>query len=59
MQQLQLFVKWSHFREWDEVDNEIIEVTKQVSEYACPGTGKPTYDNILTGYNYSIAMQTT
>ena len=37
-------------RELDEVDPEIIEMTKEISEFAFPDSGAPTNDNILTGF---------
>ena len=37
-------------RELDEVDPEIIEMTKEISEVAFPDSGAPTNDNILTGF---------
>ena len=50
-----IFYPWYVFRELDEVDDDIIEVTKEVSKFAFPDVGKPTYDTILTGENnYSV-----
>ena len=38
------------FREADEIDAEVLELTKEVSRFAFPGEGKPTQKTILTGF---------
>jgi len=38
------------FREADEIDSEVLEMTKEVSKFAFPGEGKPTQETILTGF---------
>ena len=38
------------FREANEVDDEIREITKEVSKFAFPEHGVPTVDTILTGF---------
>lgn len=50
-----MFFAWNQFREADEVDEEIIEVTKEVSKFAFPIEGKPTSENVLTGFKDIIS----
>ena len=42
-------------READEIDDEILEVTKEVSKFAFPEHGVPTMDNVLTGFKDIIS----
>jgi len=44
-----------HFRETDEIDDQILEITKEVSKFAFPEHGVPTYDTILTGFKDIIS----
>ena len=36
-------------READEIDHDVLELTKEVSQWAFPGYGKPTKETVLTG----------
>ncbi len=39
-----------YFRDANTVDEAILELSREVSNFFFPGTGKPAADNILTGY---------
>ena len=49
---------WSliwNFREADEIDDQIREISKEVSKFAFPEHGVPTADTILTGFKDIIS----
>ena len=49
---------WSliwNFREADEIDDQIREISKEVSKFAFPEHGVPTADTVLTGFKDIIS----
>ena len=38
-----------NYREADEIDHQVLELTKEVSQWAFPGYGIPTKETVLTG----------
>ena len=41
---------WLYFRDPDEIDDQILAITKEVSKFAFPEHEVPTADTILTGF---------
>ncbi len=43
------------FREADEIDSEVLELTKEVSNFAFPGVSRPSQETVLTGFKDIIS----
>jgi len=45
-----ILIYFCWIREADEIDSDVLELTKEVSKFAFPKDGKPSKDTILTGF---------